>query len=102
MASFRTVRGRRYKSSLGATFRTVRGRRYKSSLGAGKQVKSYARKIDKLSTVNTVIAIGGGGTVGFAAGSALSSALNLEETHAKLAKVGSTAIGALMGVNFMS
>ena len=119
MATFRTVRGKKFRSSLGANFRTAKGRTYRGSrrlgaswrtgtrvdrLGAGNPIKTMSKKITKLSTTNAVIAIGGGGAAGYVAGGFLADALNMPEgtNGHTILRVGSTALGSMFGVNFMS
>ena len=73
-------------------------------LAAGQNVKNYARKVSKLDTMDALIAIGGGGAVGYMAGGALADGLDVQDGTGghKLIRFGSTAIGAMIGVNLMS
>ena len=75
----------------------------KKRLGAG-QIKSIGRKISKLETTDALIAIGGGGVVGYMIGGAVADGLDIADGTGghKLITTGSAAFGALIGVNLMS
>lgn len=104
MATFRTMKGRKFRSSLGASFRTTGGKRYRSSLGAGYSLKKMSKKLDKLSTVNKAIALGGGGAAGYFVADMVIDRANLDRSEplTKAFCFGTTAAGALAGVHFLS
>ena len=92
--------GARRTHHAGVNHLMRRGRR----LAAGQNVKNYAKKISRLDTMDALIAIGGGGTVGFMAGGALADGLDVQRGTGgySLIRFGSTAIGAAIGINLMS
>lgn len=101
----RFYRGKRYGGSRGHRLTGHSGLDHlmKKTLAAG-QIKGIARKVERMSAVDAIISIGGGGLAGHMVGGAVADGLGVAPGTGghNLIKYGSTIAGSVIGINLMS